>query len=386
MNVSPDRPKDVQGKVVVVDAANVAIDDATGQASVRRLKLVKAALNATGCSQVIFIADARLRHRLEPADVEQFKSMIESRELYQAPAGTSADEFVIDLAKRKDGFMVSNDRYREHLGRWMRLQARLIKFLIVENEVFLSGIDAELPENETSGPIQSDDSLISIIQGRTSSWFDVFVTVPLLSLSGGFVIALVWILSLAGIFSPLYAFGTSAQGLTLFGPAFVVLGSAALFLTLVIARSFLRDDSLSGTNANEVHLRAYAAVALFMWMSGLTFLLLYLTLAPADSPAWPLTIGLMLGTGPALPLIGFMRSTKRFRDFTSWLDTTLVVAVSVGAVAWLAAESAYLYSLGSSEKDGTDRAFLATILALLVVQAAAVLARWVMPNLNKDKA
>ena len=121
MNVRADGQKDVHGKVVVVDAANVAVDDATGKASIRRLKLLEAALGATGCSQVIFIADARLRHRIGPADLDQFKSMIESGALYQAPAGTSADEFVIDLARRKDGFMVSNDRFREHLGRWDQL-------------------------------------------------------------------------------------------------------------------------------------------------------------------------------------------------------------------------------------------------------------------------
>ncbi len=71
--------KDVRDSVVVVDAANVAIDDATGQASVRRLQLVKTELDATGCSQVIFIADARLRHRMQPVDMEPFKMMIESR-------------------------------------------------------------------------------------------------------------------------------------------------------------------------------------------------------------------------------------------------------------------------------------------------------------------
>lgn len=375
MKVSPDRLKDIHGEVVVVDAANVAIDDATGKASVRRLKLLKAALDARECGQVIFIADARLRHRLEPADLEQFKSMIESRELYQAPAGTSADEFVIDLAKRKDGFMVSNDRYREHQGRWSQLQTRLIKFLIVEDEVFLSGIDAELAQDETTGAERPDDSFTAVIQGRTSSWFDVFVTVPFVSLFGGFVTAVVWILALAAIFAPLYAFGTSALGLTLFGVAVAAAGSAAVLFTLLLARWFIRDDSVRGTNANEVHLRAYAAVALLMWVLGLALLLF----SVAFDTAWPLAIGLILSTGPALPLIGFIRATKVFRDFTTQWDTALVAGVCLVALAWLAANLIALLVLVASDIDGTDKALLVSILGLLSIQAAVVLVRWALP-------
>ncbi len=375
MKVSPAKPKDVQGRVVIVDAANVAIDDATGQASIRRLKLLEAALGATGCSQVIFIADARLRHRLGPADLEQFKSMIESRELYQAPAGTSADEFVIDLAKRKDGFMVSNDRYREHLGRWTQLQSRLVKFLIVEDEVFLSGIDAELTHDEATGTEGPDDSITSVIQGRTSSWFDVFVTLPFVSLFGGFITAVVWILALAAIFAPVYAFGTSALGLTLFGVAVAVAGSVAILLTLLLARRFIQDDSVSGTNANEVHLRAYAAVALLMWILGLAFLLL----SVAFDTAWPLAIGLILSTGPAFPLIGFIRATKMFRDFVSWLDTALVAAVCVVALAWLAVDLGYAFFVVSSDAEGTDKALVVIVSALLAIQAVIVLARWATP-------
>ena len=375
VKTSPATPKDVQGKVVVVDAANVAFDDATGQASIRRMKLLETALDATGCSQVIFIADARLRHRLGPADLEQFKSMIEARELDQAPAGTSADEFVIDLAKRKDGFIVTNDRYREHQGRWSQLQDRLIKFLIVEDEVFLSGIDAELTQVEVTGAERLDDSITAVIQGRTSSWFDVFITVPFVALFGGFLTALVWILALAAIFAPLYAFGTAALGLTLFGAAVAVAGSAAILSTLLLARWFMQKDSLSGTNANEVHLRAYAAVALVMWLSGLGLLLLYVRY----DTAWPLAIGLILSTGPAFPLIGFIRATKMFRDFTSALDTALLIGVCSVALAWLAAEVVSLFVLVSSDVNGTDKALIATILGLLSIQAAVVLARWATP-------
>lgn len=375
MKANPNVPKDVQGKIVVIDAANVAIDDATGQASVHRLKLLEAALGGAGCSQVIFIADARLRHRLGPADLDQFKSMIESRALYQAPAGTSADEFVIDLARRKDGFMVSNDRFREHVGRWDQLQERLIKFLIVEDEVFLSGIDAESTRDEATATAQPDDSVIAVIQGRTSSWFDVFVIVPFVSLFGGFVMALVWILGLAAIFAPLYAFGSSALGLSIAGVAAAVAGPIALLLTLLLARWFIQDDSVSGANVYEVHLRAYAAIALVMWMSGLLLLLLYVRY----DTAWPLALGLILSTGPAFPLIGFIRATKVFRDFTSRWDTALVIGVCLVALAWLASEVVSLFVLISSDVDGTDKALVASILTLLCIQAAIVLARWATP-------
>ena len=375
MNVRADGQKDVHGKVVVVDAANVAVDDATGKASIRRLKLLEAALGATGCSQVIFIADARLRHRIGPADLDQFKSMIESGALYQAPAGTSADEFVIDLARRKDGFMVSNDRFREHLGRWDQLQDRLIKFLIVEGEVFLSGIDLEWTPDEATATDQPDDSGTAVMQGTTSSWFDAFVTVPFFALSGGFVIALVWILGLAAVFAPVYAFGPSALGLSLLGAAVAVVGPIGLLLTLLLARWVMRDESLSLANANEVHLRAYAAVALVLWMSGLVLLLVYLRY----DTAWPLPTGLVLSTGPAFLLIGFMRATKVFSDFTTPTDTALVIGVCSVALAWVAAVLVSLFVLVTSDVDGIDKALIVSILGLLSIQAAVVLARWATP-------
>jgi hypothetical protein len=224
----------------------------------------------------------------------------------------------------------------------------------------------------------SDASFASVIQGRSSSWFDVFVTLPTASAFGGFLTAAVWMLGLGGIFAPLYGLGTSTAGLTLFGIAIAVVAPTALLITLGIARWFVRDESLTAP-INEAHLRAYAALALLMWLAGLTFLLLYLALATADSPAWPLVIGIILGTGPAFPLIGFIRSTKKFQDFTSWLDTALVVAVCVAALAWLAAESVFLFSVASSEADGTDRALIATVLVLLAAQAAIVLGRWAVP-------
>jgi len=369
------RPKDIRGAVVVVDAANVAIDDATGQASVHRLRIVQTALQAAGCGQVIFIADARLRHRLQQHDIGRFKAMIESNELYQAPAGTSADEFVIDLAKRKDGLIVSNDRYREHSRRWTHLQSRLIRFLIVEDQVLLSSTGIDLWSNEPTGTQAPDDSFAAVIQGRTSSWFDVFVTVPFISLFGGFLTAVVWMLSLGGIFAPLYALGPSPLGFTLFGVAVAALGPIGLLLTFGLARWFLQEDSLSGTNANEIHLRGYTVVALLMWIAGWAFLLIYLVFATA----WPIAIGLVLATGPAFPLIGFIRATKKFKDFTSRLDTALVLAVCTAALTWLATDSVYLFFLASSEASGTDRALLATVLALLAFQAAVVLARWATP-------
>ncbi len=282
---------------------------------------------------------------------------------------------MIDLARRKDGFVVSNDRFREHFRRWSDLQSRLIRFLIIEDEVFLYGIDADHSTDEPTGPEPPDDSFAAVIQGRTSSWFDVFVTVPFVSLFGGLVTALVWVLSLGGIFAPVYAFGPSTLGFTLLGVAVAILGSASLLLTFGVARWFIQDESLSGTNANEVHLRAYTAIALLMWIAGLAFLLLVL----AFDTAWPLAIGIVLSTGPAFSLIGFIRATKKFRDFTSWLDSALVLAVCAAALAWLAAGSVNLVSLVSSEAGGTDRALIATVLTLLAIQATVVLVRWATP-------
>ncbi len=165
------------------------------------------------------------------------------------------------------------------------------------------------------------------------------------------------------------------MGLALVSVAVAVVGSLALLLTLLIGRWFVRDIAVSGSNVNEVFLRAYTAVALVLWIAGLALLATSVVL----ETAWPLVLGFVLSIGPVFPLVGFIRATKLFQDFAHRLDTALVISVSLAAIAWLAADFVYALRLSSSEIEGVDRALVSAVLTLLVVQATVVLARWAAP-------
>lgn len=58
------------------------------------------------------IADASMRHHLNSAD--QYKDLEDKGIIKQSPAGTEADEWVLEVAKRENCKFLTNDLYREH--------------------------------------------------------------------------------------------------------------------------------------------------------------------------------------------------------------------------------------------------------------------------------
>jgi hypothetical protein len=61
--------------------------------------------------------------------------MVEDGSIRQAPAGTDADYFILSFARELDAAVVSNDRYRNRLDAFPEARERVIRCMIVNDEV-----------------------------------------------------------------------------------------------------------------------------------------------------------------------------------------------------------------------------------------------------------
>lgn len=106
---------DLQPSVVVlVDGSNVSYASTQGsRPSLKRLQAVRAALDQHGIRSVTF-ADASLRHLID--DKLEFANLLASNEIVQVPAGSNADDYILQFAQRRQGrgdtvYILTNDTF-----------------------------------------------------------------------------------------------------------------------------------------------------------------------------------------------------------------------------------------------------------------------------------
>ena len=379
-------------KFVVVDASNVAFDP-SGSASLQRILLVREALLRAGFTEFAFIADASLRHRLSAEEAALFEEMIKSKQVFQAPANSSADEFIIDLARRKDGLVLSNDLFRSHLDRWKLLPARRVPYLIVDEEVLFSGIEVEealaseaaaaeaVTEHVTAGlETTGGAARRGALFGTKSPLFDLGLRIPIVSGLGGFAAATVWILCLGAIFAPINTIEASPLAFVLTGVLAAILLPVATVITGLIAAAYFTGDHV---RASEAEIRSWTVMSMILWITG--GITLYVALAQQVSGL--ASLGLILAVGPAFPLIGFIRSAKKFQPFITWIDHALVLTVCLLAAGWIMGESYGIYYIAQSSLTADDKALVIFVLALLMIQASLVLGRWaISPTARAETA
>jgi hypothetical protein len=125
-------PRQERSGKALVDGSNVAHSSEGGQARLRNIELVVEKLTEEGLEPIV-VADAALRHQID--EPEKYEALIEAGEIRQAPAGTDADFFILSFARELDANIVSNDRFRDRLESFPDSRDRMIRYMIVEDEV-----------------------------------------------------------------------------------------------------------------------------------------------------------------------------------------------------------------------------------------------------------
>ena len=128
----PDR--ELTSNVVLVDGSNVAHSTEGEAAQVANLLIIRDKLLEEGFEPII-MADAALRHQID--DSPAYEKLVDGGEIRQAPAGTDADYFILSFARELNACIVSNDRFRDRIKQFPEIRDRVIRYMIVQDEVVL---------------------------------------------------------------------------------------------------------------------------------------------------------------------------------------------------------------------------------------------------------
>jgi hypothetical protein len=120
--------------VVLVDGSNVAHSIEGEPPHVANLVAIREKLREEGLEPII-VADASLRHQID--DPASYEKMIDDGLVRQAPAGTDADYFILSFARELNASIVSNDRFRDRMKQFPEVRDRVIRYMIVQDEVVL---------------------------------------------------------------------------------------------------------------------------------------------------------------------------------------------------------------------------------------------------------
>ncbi|HET9982373.1 MAG TPA: hypothetical protein VFQ38_02245 [Longimicrobiales bacterium] len=119
-------------RIAIVDGSNVAHSTEGDEPHLHNIRLVVDKLEQEGYKPIV-VVDAALRHQIDERGT--FERMVEDGRIRQAPAGTDADYFILAFARDLDAYVVSNDRFREREDAFPDATRRIIRYMIVENEV-----------------------------------------------------------------------------------------------------------------------------------------------------------------------------------------------------------------------------------------------------------
>ena len=127
-------PGQKRSKIVIVDGSNVAHSTEGEKPRLANILIMRDKIREEGFEPVL-VADAALRHQID--DEHGYERMVDAGEIKQAPAGTDADYFILSFTRELSASIVSNDRFREGMKGFPELRRRLVRYMIVRDEVVL---------------------------------------------------------------------------------------------------------------------------------------------------------------------------------------------------------------------------------------------------------
>lgn len=121
-------------RIALVDGSNVAHSSEGEKARLQNIRLICEKLLEEGLEPIV-VADAALRHQID--EREEYERLVEDGKIRQAPAGTDADYFILAFARELEASIVSNDRFRDRQEAFPEARDRVIRYMIVADEVVL---------------------------------------------------------------------------------------------------------------------------------------------------------------------------------------------------------------------------------------------------------
>jgi len=126
----------------VVDGANVALAIKTddSKAKLSNIQLLANKLDSLGIKSYVILCDKSLQHRIN--DKNEYFEYVKNNEIIETPAGTQADPFILQYARKKDAYIITNDRYKDHYDRYGEawIKEKRISFTIIDNNIFFEKV------------------------------------------------------------------------------------------------------------------------------------------------------------------------------------------------------------------------------------------------------
>lgn len=127
-------PAESSKKIAVVDGANVAYEATGGMPQLSQLVEMRQTLVEQGFDPVV-IVDASLHHEID--DPDQLEGLLDQGSVLQAPAGATADYFVLEVAAELGAIVVSNDQFEQYRSDYPWIEERRVPYMIVRGQVHL---------------------------------------------------------------------------------------------------------------------------------------------------------------------------------------------------------------------------------------------------------
>ncbi|HEX2781799.1 MAG TPA: hypothetical protein VHM30_19995 [Gemmatimonadaceae bacterium] len=121
-------------RIVLIDGSNVAHSSEGEKPRLANILIVADKMREEGMEPII-VADAALRHQID--DRGAYEKLVDDGKIKQAPSGTDADYFILSFARELGASVLSNDRYRDRIAKYPEVEERIIRYMIVADEVVL---------------------------------------------------------------------------------------------------------------------------------------------------------------------------------------------------------------------------------------------------------
>lgn len=122
----------------VIDGANIAYEAKTkdNKPKFSNLLMTIRKMDSFGINQYIIICDRSLYYRID--DKKNYKQYVQEKRIIETPEGTPADIFVLQLVHEKNGYIISNDQFKDFYAifekKW--INEKRISFRIIDDNIF----------------------------------------------------------------------------------------------------------------------------------------------------------------------------------------------------------------------------------------------------------